>query len=339
MTAAVVERFRLPPRRLPRDCRDAKAFIALADGPSTQEYDLAELQTCGATIIAYGRVARSVSPDYYLLADTGFAEVLDHLPPTKVLISRDGPYGSVEGAEWWSQLPQDRGHEYRWAPDTCAHHPVLNALERGAERVFLLGHDGYHRHDGRLLAASHAESLLDTSVISRERYGQIPLDRRQVDFWIADVNRLCWDMTIQATHRRAGITAQIYNLSFNSRLRAVWELHPDVLDQPFGRIDRRGPAMLIHILDTEDEVPGWHLPTHVPRARWGGLLPDNHAAFINRLRTIEPHLAIYVRTHSLPPALVDALADDIQIGGLEVELDRGLHSDVFQLRLPPIEGA
>src|SRR6185369_2924478 len=92
MAAPIVEHFRLPPRRLPADCYAEDSFIAVADGPSSQEYDLAEFERCPATKFCYGRIARSITPQYYALADPGFVEVLQHLPPMQVLISRDGPY-------------------------------------------------------------------------------------------------------------------------------------------------------------------------------------------------------------------------------------------------------
>jgi hypothetical protein len=321
---------------LPRDCGAAKSFVAISDGPSTQEYDPAELRSCSASIIGYGRIARTIPPRYYLLADPGFAEVLGHLPATHVLISKDGPYGGPRGPMYWDQLPKDRGHTYQWAPAHCAHHPVLNALELGAEQVFLLGHDGYHGHDGRLRSVSHAEQLVDTSIISKDKYATISLPKRHANFWVTDVNRISWDMTIKATHRVQGVDPQIFNLSFGSRHRAVWDVHPDVLRQPFGPIDRRGPAMLIHIIETDDEVPRLEIKHSVPRARWGPLHVGNHAEFINRLRSIEPHLAIYVRTHTSVEELAELLVEDVQVGDIETEFAPQLHGELFHFRLPPI---
>lgn len=335
MPARIVDHFRLPWRRLPGEC-GAGAFLALADGPSSQEYDLSELRSSGATIVCYGRIAGSIRPDYYLLADLGFAEVLEQLPPTRVLVSRDGPYGGEQGARHWRELCQTRGHEYQWAPRECAHHPVLNCLALGAASVFLLGHDGYHLNNGRLASASHAADLHDTTAISRQRYAQRPRDERQADFWVTDINRISWDMTIKAAHKVQGIAPQIYNLSLASRHRPVWDVHANVLEQPFGRIDRRGSALVVHILDTDAEIESLDLRPAAPRARWGPLHFGNHAEFINNLRRIEPHLAIYVRTDTKIERLASLLADDIQIGGLQVPFEQGLHANVAHFRLPPI---
>jgi hypothetical protein len=75
----------------------------------------------------------------------------------------------------------------------------------------------------------------------------------------------------------------------------------------------------------------------VPRARWGPLHLQNHADYINGLRAIEPHLAIYVRTHAMAERLADLLVEDIQVGPLETPFERRLHSEVAHFRLPPID--
>jgi hypothetical protein len=202
--------------------------------------------------------------------------------------------------------------------------------------VFLLGYDGYHRNDGRLGSAPHAEHLHDTRYISDVRLAQRPAATKNANFWIADINRVSWDITIKATHKVQGTQPEIHNLSFGSRHRPVWDLHPEVLSQPFGRIDRRGEALLVHILDTDEEIEGLSLAPTVPRARWGPLHVGNHADFINGLRRIEPHLAIYVRTHTHVQQLAGLLCDDIQVGGLDAPFAAGLHALVSHFRLPPI---
>lgn len=148
--AQVVGMFELPLRKLPVTAGDV---LAIADGPSVEDYDLNDIHGCGAILCGYGRSAARLHYDHYWITDFGFLEILETAAPLRV-------YACAPVFDERRRAPQ---HDWVLAAPDCTFHVAVEARRLFPDRrVFVLGVDGYFRLDGALRAAQYPAWLPPT---------------------------------------------------------------------------------------------------------------------------------------------------------------------------------
>jgi hypothetical protein len=366
--AVFVEKLELPLRKMPAKVRTMGSALCVADGPSFREYDPEDLNTA-YKIYAYGRTPLRIQPDVILLIDQAFEGALLGCKPCEVRVPKDSVYGHLPLNNLFER-PADPGDEspllapgvldgfsFAWTPPGASISGLLNAVADGCRRIFLLGYDGYHHLDGATREPPHwhltgdLEYLRRAHAKSTKYYDSVGWDVQAAMLELADCNRINWEFSNRAVFEADGMNKPVWNLGPSSRHSLVWDTHPDVLSQPFGRIDRQGPATVIYILDTftwldcevnRDKIPnpeGYRGPPPIPeRGLWGPLSVHHHVRFISRLREECPRQAIYVLSDTAHDTLVRDLPPDIQVADIvkTPPPEKGFHVRLGYLRLPPI---
>ena len=229
MAAQIVEHFQLPPRRLPADCYLEGSFIAVADGPSSQEYDLAEFARCGATKFCYGRIARSITPQYYALADPGFVEVLSHLPP-------------AYGAEIIKGLPAERqlavirriAHMGQTNPE------VIHEVERGLEtRMSSLMNQSFEKAGG----VNSVAEILNVSDRATERVLLESLSQEDPEL-VEEIRRLMFVFDDLCKLSDKDIQAVLKNVETSQWAMALKGASAELKQKIMGNLSQRAAGML-----------------------------------------------------------------------------------------------
>ena len=308
--AQVVGIFELPLRKLPVTAGDV---LAIADGPSLDDYDLNDIHGCGAILCGYGRSAARLHYDHYWITDFGFLEILEAAAPLRV-------YACAPVFDERRRAPQ---HDWVLAAPDCTFHVAVEARRLfPGRRVFVLGVDGYFRLDGALRAAQYPAWLPSTdhtrnpaSQYSHPQLYDNPTNRQQQNNCVA----LYWIEEFQRP-------VETWNLSLESAYTPVWPLHPAVSSQAFGMIDRRGPAVIV---DGTGNYPACELTV------WESQPVGLMERYIWGVRREYPHLAIFVRAVS-PEVLAPQLPADVQIGGAGANIaDNCRFRRVDTIYLPP----
>jgi hypothetical protein len=312
----IVEEFRLPVRRLPSTCGPGAA-LAIADGPSLAEYDLRDLQGCGATLCGYGRSAHLLQYEHYWLTDMGFVEVLESVPSIPHLHVCQ----AVLDLGGQRRAPH---HNWELGRPGCTYHVAVEAA-RMFPKVFVLGVDGYFRSDGTLRHLQYASKLPETIRTRNPR-----LSYRNLDLLMHPEVR--WQQNNSAClYMLENREFPVFNLGPSSAYALIWPTHPDVLAQPFGRIDRQGPCVIV-------DCTG-RLPQGSSLSGWSATAAVTHRSYVAALRSQHPTLAICVRGRAEQLSELAEMFEglDVLLGGSMAGIPSdALFSTTSTIFLPPI---
>ena len=299
----VVSEFRLPWRKLPSDCRP-DAALALADGPSLAEYDLQAIRECGATLCCYGRSAAVVSCKHYWITDFGHRGIIENAPPIEHV------YACAEIFD--SEVPK-RIAQHGWirAEQNCTFHPVIELAagrfqgDTPFRHIFVLGVDVYRGSDGSLRAFKYSRFLPQLVAVDPEYFGS-------EEAWHQMNNSM--NLYLSRPDPR------IRNLGPSSAYSVVWGIDAEVLEQPYGKIDRQSPAVIVDC--TGRFLPGSAVCPYSP-------LPIQAIfSFIRNLRSRNPQMPLFVRCADTLLERVDRELDgcDVLCGGVVCDIS---HENVF----------
>lgn len=321
VSSAAAGVLRLPKRQLPVIPQDA-AFC-LTDGPSCDEYDLTPIWDSGCTTVGYNRAWQQGRIDHYVafhgpciqdfLDNSDYPATVHALPQYRTLFDMHAKPGL---------------HEFRVSNSAL---PVCTAYSIGCRKIFVLGEDGYYTTRGRHRGQRHSAKLHyegHIAVYAPQEFRAADL-KNPVDYY-ATMNRVGVAWNSQRTYH----DALIFTLSPFSWPRLVYPIPGEILQQPFGNIDRTGEAVVIEIgpYTENDQVDAVHYHDCFAAADW-----LKHANAVKRLRAMQPNIAIFVRSAWCVGALTKELAGyDIVVGSLEDQVDPAGFSNIFTMRLPPI---
>lgn len=312
---------RLPKRELPSEV-DEQCVVAIADGPSCDEYDMQEIFSSGATTVGYGMAWRQGKLDYYcpfhheLLKD-----MLDHVEySTCMLVHRDRyeifkHLGLVQEPHRWET----------WGGTGLFGSAANVAKKLRKYNMYVLGEDGYFHLDGLARRKIHTNEreISDPEIATKiENLMQAP------KYWLnahtCTQNRIaqCWN------GKRMNPTLRVYSLSVHGWPSLLLQVPDSVLAQPFAWVDRNASAVIFDI--TKANTPEFKHAE--PHQSFG-----EHVLLIRRLRARMPTLAIFVRSYTKVPVLKSFLEQNaVLVGEQDEEINTCNFSHVRSFRLPGI---
>lgn len=313
---------KLPLRQLP-DLSPNSAFC-LMDGPGCDEYDLSSVWKSGCATYGYNRSFQQGPIQNYVVYHE--ACLLDML--------RNNPYPAKVRAQqelepFFKKYANRELHSFEAV--TTSSLPVCVAYSDGHRKIFTIGEDGYFTTRGRQRKLRHSRRL----TYNPEMQLFIPNDDDSVNEvtrvdHFATMNRLgvAWNC------RQMYSDAEIINLNPFSWVGLVHRTPTAILEQPFGRIDRFGEAIVFVIepyATTEIGSNTYH-PCFGP-----GTITD-YVKLVIELRGLQPNLPIFVRSAWKWEELRDRLEiNDVLVGPLESQVDMSTFEHVREFSLPPME--
>jgi len=216
----------LPKYKLP-EMTDRDALV-LASGPSFGDFDADELQNCPGTLYGCGHVSLALTLDHYVVGDFGQHREQVPLKPETTLWTNEGNRNEMLARSFPCESLQI-------VP--CGTHSASSgnmtlslACQRGHERVFVLGFDGYS----------------DSYGMHRFQFHALPLDRTPPLYSKCRGKFHINDDDLTQIHV-ATILQREYGNLWNLTPHCVLPLpaHPDVLSQPLAHLDRHGKLVIL----------------------------------------------------------------------------------------------